>query len=62
VTAPGPCHTNCNNGNEVYSFHLGGANHVFADGSVHFISASMDIRLFVRFITRQAGDVTPSDF
>src|SRR5262249_47685896 len=62
VTAPGPCHTNCNNGNEVYSFHLGGATQVFADGSVHFISASMDIRLFVRFITRQGGDVTPSDF
>ena len=62
TTAPGPCHTNCNNGNEVYSFHSGGANHVFADGSVHFITAGMDIRLFVRFVTRQAGDITPSDF
>ncbi len=61
-TSPGPCHTNCNNGNEVYSFHLGGANHVFADGSVHFITASMDIRQFVKFVTRQAGDVTPSDY
>ena len=27
---PGPCHTNCTNNNEVYSFHPGGANHVFA--------------------------------
>jgi prepilin-type N-terminal cleavage/methylation domain-containing protein len=62
TTAPGPCHTNCNNGNEVYSFHAGGANHVFADGSVHFIKAGMDIRLFVKFITRQAGDIVPSDF
>ena len=62
VTAPGPCHTNCNNGNEVYSFHMGGANHVFADGSVHFISANMDIRQFVKFITRRAGDITPSDY
>jgi len=62
TTAPGPCHTNCNNGNEVYSFHQGGANHVFADGSVHFITASMDIRQFVKFITRQGGDVTPSDY
>ncbi len=59
---PGPCHTNCTNNNEVYSFHQGGANHVFADGSVHFISASMDIRLFVKFVTRQAGDITPSNF
>ena len=62
TTAPGPCHTNCNNGNEVYSFHSGGANHVFADGSVHFITAGMDIRQFVKFITRQAGDITPSDY
>ena len=62
TTAPGPCHTNCNNGNEVYSFHSGGANHVFADGSVHFITASMDIRQFVKFITRQAGDIAPSNY
>ena len=62
VTGGGPCHTNCNNGNEVYSFHNGGANHVFADGHVAFIPVSMDIRLFVRFITRQGGDIVPSDF
>jgi prepilin-type N-terminal cleavage/methylation domain-containing protein len=62
TAAPGPCHTNCHNGNEVYSFHQGGANHVFADGSVHFIRENMDIRLFVRFVTRQAGDIAPSDY
>ncbi|MFM7098047.1 MAG: DUF1559 domain-containing protein [Gemmataceae bacterium] len=62
TTAPGPCHTNCHNGNEVYSFHNGGANHVFADGSVHFITASMDIRLFVKFVTMRAGDITPSGY
>jgi type II secretory pathway pseudopilin PulG len=58
---PGPCHTNCTNNNEVYSFHTGGANHVFGDGSVRFISASMDIRLFVRFITMAGGETTPND-
>lgn len=57
----GPCHTNCNNGNEVYSFHQGGANHVFADGSVHFIRASMDIRLFVRLITKAGNEVATID-
>ena len=62
TTAPGPCHTNCHNGNEVYSFHSGGANHVFADGSVHFITESMDIRLFVKFVTMRAGDITPSGY
>ena len=58
---PGPCHTNCTNNNEVYSFHLGGANHVLADGSVKFISSSMDIRLFVKFITRQGDDIVVQD-
>jgi prepilin-type N-terminal cleavage/methylation domain-containing protein len=61
VTDPGPCHTNCNNGNEVYSFHQGGAMHVFADGSVHFIKASMDIRQFVKLINRQGGDISIID-
>ncbi len=54
---PGPCHTNCTNNNEVYSFHSGGANHVFADGSVHFIKASMDIRLFVKLLTKSGEDI-----
>ena len=62
TTNPGSCHTNCTNGNEIYSFHSGGANHVFADGSVRFISQTMDIRLFVRFVTRAGNDVTPSDY
>jgi prepilin-type N-terminal cleavage/methylation domain-containing protein len=61
ATSPGPCHTNCTNDNEVYSFHSGGANHVFADGSVHFIKASMDIRMFVKLLTRAGGDVV-TDF
>jgi len=61
-TTPGPCHTNCTNNNEVYSFHTGGANHVFADGSVHFIQASMDIRLFVKLLTRSGNDIVPNDF
>jgi prepilin-type N-terminal cleavage/methylation domain-containing protein len=60
LTVNGPCHTNCTNNNEVYSFHSGGAMHVFADGSVHFIKQSMDIRLFVKLITRSGDDVTPN--
>jgi len=60
--SPGPCHTNCSNGNEVYAFHTGGANHVFADGSVHFIRDTMSIRLFVKFVTRSGEDITTSDF
>lgn len=32
----GPCTINCNNSQGVYAFHQGGANAVFADGSVCF--------------------------
>ncbi|MFQ3651854.1 MAG: H-X9-DG-CTERM domain-containing protein, partial [Gemmataceae bacterium] len=57
LTSPGPCHTNCTNNNENYAFHTGGANHVMADGSVRFISASMNIREFVKLITRIGEDL-----
>ena len=59
----GPCAINCTNDREVYSFHPGGANTVFADGSVHFLRASIDIRIFARLVTR-AGDevVSGNDF
>jgi prepilin-type processing-associated H-X9-DG protein len=54
---PGPCAINCTNDREVYSFHPGGANAVFADGSVHFLKAGMDMRSFARLVTRAGGEV-----
>ena len=57
ATKPGPCAINCTNDHEVYSFHPGGANAVFADGSVHFLKASLDIRIFARLATRAGGEV-----
>jgi len=57
----GPCHTNCYNGNEVYSFHADGANHVFGDGSVRFVRASLNVRIFVRLITRAGGEIASPD-
>jgi prepilin-type processing-associated H-X9-DG protein len=60
---PGPCAINCTNDGEVYAFHTGGANAVFADGSVHFLKAGMDIRILARLITRAGGEVvSDSDF
>src|SRR5207302_2174384 len=41
-TNPGPCAVNCTNDNEIYAFHTGGANIVFGDGSVHFLSGNVD--------------------
>jgi prepilin-type N-terminal cleavage/methylation domain-containing protein/prepilin-type processing-associated H-X9-DG protein len=60
---PGPCAINCTNDREVYSFHPGGANAVFADGSLHFLKAGIDIRVFARLVTRAGGEVvSASDY
>jgi len=53
----GPCAINCTNQREVYSFHPGGANAVYADGSVHFQQSGMDIRVLAALITRAGGEV-----
>jgi prepilin-type processing-associated H-X9-DG protein len=53
----GGCAINCTNNREVYSFHPDGANAVYADGSVHFLKAAIDIRAFARLVTRAGGEV-----
>jgi prepilin-type processing-associated H-X9-DG protein len=59
----GACAINCTNDREVYSFHLGGANVVFADGRVQFLKATIAIRVFARLVTRAGGEiVSGSDF
>jgi prepilin-type N-terminal cleavage/methylation domain-containing protein/prepilin-type processing-associated H-X9-DG protein len=56
-TAPGPCALNCTNDRQPYSFHPGGANFLFADGSVHFLPAGMSIRVLAALGTRAGGEV-----
>ncbi|WP_422931133.1 DUF1559 domain-containing protein [Singulisphaera sp. PoT] len=58
---PGPCHTNCVNRNEVFSFHPGGANHVFADGSVHFVKETATIQIMANLISRANGEIISSE-
>jgi prepilin-type N-terminal cleavage/methylation domain-containing protein len=57
ATRPGSCAINCTNDKEAYSFHLAGVNAVFADGSLHFLHADMDIRIFARLVTRAGEEV-----
>ena len=45
---------------EVYSFHPGGANFAFGDGSVRSIAATVEIRDFARLVTRSGGEVNSS--
>ena len=56
LTAPGPNVINCTNNNETYSFHPGGAVAVYSDGSVHFLSETIDIQVFAGLITRSGGE------
>jgi prepilin-type processing-associated H-X9-DG protein len=60
---PGSCGINCTNNQQPYSFHAGGANFLFADGSVHFLKAAIDIRVLAALATHAGGEVIPgSDY
>jgi prepilin-type processing-associated H-X9-DG protein len=54
-SVPGGCSINCSNNSEVYSFHPGGANVSFADGSVRFLQDSMDLCVLAKLVTRAGG-------
>ena len=56
-----PCHTNCDNNNEDYAFHPGGANKLYADGSVRFMKESTDIKIYAKLLTYNGGEVVSSD-
>jgi len=51
---------NCKNNNEIYSFHVGGANFVYGDGSVSFSSESINPNAFVSLFTCNGNDVVSS--
>jgi prepilin-type processing-associated H-X9-DG protein len=63
ATVPGPCAINGTNDRQPYSFHPGGANFLFADGSVHFLRAGIAIRVLAALATRAGGEaVTDADW
>ncbi|MCI0463473.1 MAG: DUF1559 domain-containing protein [Gemmataceae bacterium] len=54
----GPCTINCRNGwNAAYSFHSGGMNIALCDGSVRFISETVDKNTMRRLVCRNDGEV-----
>jgi prepilin-type processing-associated H-X9-DG protein len=48
---------NCENANEPYSFHTGGCNFAFSDGSVRFLSDQTQPGIIAQMITRAGGEV-----
>lgn len=60
VNQPGDCGTimwNCTNNEEIYGFHVNGVFYGLGDGSVQFITDSIDRDLWVSLFTRDSGDI-----
>jgi prepilin-type processing-associated H-X9-DG protein len=57
--AQGPCMINCTNvtGRGIYGFHTNGATVVMGDGSVRFLTGSMNPKNFVYMITARKGEI-----
>jgi prepilin-type processing-associated H-X9-DG protein len=51
----------CGLNNEIFSFHPGGANALFCDGSVRFLRESLNTIVLRALITRAGGEVISSD-
>jgi prepilin-type N-terminal cleavage/methylation domain-containing protein/prepilin-type processing-associated H-X9-DG protein len=61
ATCPWTWH-DCGPNNEWFSFHSGGAQAVFADGHVQFISQNISLRTVFSLGTRDGGEVLGSDW
>jgi prepilin-type N-terminal cleavage/methylation domain-containing protein/prepilin-type processing-associated H-X9-DG protein len=53
---------NCGPNDEIFSFHTGGANVVFADGHVVFIPDSITPVVMASLVSRSGGEIVPNDF
>lgn len=58
-TCPWTAH-DCGPNNEMFSFHNGGAQASLGDGSTHFFSDSIDLKVFYSLSTRSNGEVVES--
>ena len=57
----GTCMVNCTSDDEIYSFHPGGANALFVDGSVHFLKDTSSVQLIATLVTRAGGEILSAD-
>jgi prepilin-type N-terminal cleavage/methylation domain-containing protein/prepilin-type processing-associated H-X9-DG protein len=57
----GPCMINSTSNNEIYSWHTGGANALFGDGSVRFLNEAIAPTTVIALVTRASSDLAPSE-
>ena len=57
----GPCMINTTSNNEIYSWHTGGANALFGDGSVRFLNESIAATTVIALVTRASSDLAPPE-
>lgn len=53
------CAINCLNDNEIYSFHAGGVNACFGDGTVRWVAQNTDARIVGRLVTARGNEAIP---
>ncbi len=58
---PGTCAVNCSNDSEIYSFHPGGSNVVWGDGSVSFIPDNLSLQQVAALLSKAGGEL-PFDY
>jgi prepilin-type N-terminal cleavage/methylation domain-containing protein/prepilin-type processing-associated H-X9-DG protein len=54
---PWSCAMNCSNDSEVFSFHTGGCNFLFGDGSVRFLANGITMNQMSALLSRAGGEV-----
>jgi prepilin-type N-terminal cleavage/methylation domain-containing protein/prepilin-type processing-associated H-X9-DG protein len=57
ITVPAGAPLGTDGSGQMYGFHTGGANALFADGSVHFIDTDITLATFAALVTRGGGDI-----
>jgi prepilin-type N-terminal cleavage/methylation domain-containing protein/prepilin-type processing-associated H-X9-DG protein len=58
----GPCMINYTSNNEIYAWHIGGANALFGDGSVRFLPDTLPATVVLSLVTRAGGEIVSVDF
>ena len=60
--APWSCAAGCSNDSEIFSFHPGGSNVAFADGSVRFLKNGLSMNQMQALLSRAGGEILFFDY